>query len=45
MPIYKVEAPDGNILNIEGPEGASDQEVISAAEQLYASQQPQQPQH
>lgn len=35
MPIYKVEAPDGKLLKIEGPEGASEQEILAIAAQLY----------
>jgi hypothetical protein len=35
MPIYKVEAPDGKLLKIEGPEGASEQDILSIAAQLY----------
>jgi len=34
--IYEVEAPDGRILEIEGPEGATEQEVQQAAAQIYA---------
>lgn len=33
--IYEVEAPDGRILEIEGPEGASNEQVLQAAAQLY----------
>jgi hypothetical protein len=35
MAIYKVEAPDGKLLKIEGPEGASEQDILSIAAQLY----------
>ena len=38
MPIYSVQGPDGRIYDIEGPEGASDAQVISALEQHLASQ-------
>jgi hypothetical protein len=33
--IYEIEAPDGRILEVEGPEGASDEQVLQAAAQLY----------
>ena len=36
MPIYKVEAPNGSILQLEGPEGASEQDIIQAATELYS---------
>ena len=43
MARYKVEAPDGKMLTIEGPEGASDAEVLQQAEALYnAKQEPEQ---
>lgn len=35
MARYKVQAPDGQIITIEGPEGASQEEVIAKAQQLY----------
>lgn len=35
MKLYKVQAPDGSIIKIEGPEGASEQEVIRQAQLLY----------
>jgi hypothetical protein len=37
MPIYSVQGPDGRIYDIEGPEGASDAQVISALEEHLAS--------
>jgi len=35
MPIYKVEAPDGNIIQIDAPEGASDEALLQFAAQSY----------
>jgi hypothetical protein len=38
--IYKVEAPDGKIIKVEGPEGASQEEVIAQAQRLYTPGEP-----
>jgi hypothetical protein len=35
--IYKIQAPDGSILRIQGPEGASEADLQQAAEEHYAS--------
>lgn len=32
--IYRVQAPDGSIIRLEGPEGASEEEVIAKAKEL-----------
>ena len=42
MAIYKVEAPDGSIIEIEGPEGATDAQIGQAAQAAYAQRQPAQ---
>ena len=37
MATYEVHAPDGSILTIEGPEGATDEQLISAAQEQFNS--------
>lgn len=39
MAQYQVRSPDGQIITLEGPEGASDSEVIAKAQELFAQQQ------
>jgi hypothetical protein len=39
--IYEVQAPDGSILEIEGPDDATQQQIMQAAQSLYAQQQQQ----
>lgn len=41
---YNVEAPDGQIITLEGPAGASQEQVIEQAKKLYGQQQAQAPQ-
>lgn len=40
MAIYKVAGPDGRIREIEGPEGASDDEVIAKAKEMFSAPMP-----
>lgn len=39
MAQYKVRSPDGQIITLEGPEGATDAEVIAKAQELFSQQQ------
>ena len=45
LKIYNVEAPDGSILKLEGPVGASQEDIIKNAEILFNQRQTQQPQY
>lgn len=45
LKIYQVEAPDGSILKLEGPVGASQEDIIKNAEILFNQRQAQQPQY
>lgn len=40
MTTYTVKAPDGKTITLEGPEGASEADVIAQAQALYTPQQP-----
>jgi len=35
MAIYKVQGPNGEIITIEGPDGANPNDVIAQAQSLY----------
>ena len=37
MPIYEIELPDGGILEVEGPEGASDDQLIQVAKDYVSA--------
>jgi len=44
MAIYKIKAPDGRLISLQGPDGASQEEVIARAQKLYQpSSQPPAP--
>lgn len=45
LKIYKVEAPDGSILKLEGPVNASPEDIIRNAEILFNQRQAQKPQY
>lgn len=38
MAIYKVQAPDGTTIKVEGPDGADDATVIAEAQKLWSAQ-------
>jgi hypothetical protein len=40
MALYNVKLPDGSTLKLEGPDGASDQEVIARAQTLVRQERP-----
>ena len=39
MPLYQINGPDGNLYEIEGPEGATRQQVISAVQKRMSAQE------
>jgi hypothetical protein len=41
MPVYKVEAPDGQIIKVEAPEGASQADILAFAEENYKPKAPE----
>jgi hypothetical protein len=43
MPIYSVKGPDGRIYDVQGPEGASDEQVIAFLQQHLTAQPEQKP--
>jgi len=38
MPVHRIQAPDGKIIKVEAPEGATQEQIISFAQQSYAQQ-------
>lgn len=42
MPIAKIQAPDGKVLTIEVPEGATEEQILSFVQQQYTQQPTQQ---
>lgn len=40
---YRITAPDGHELELEGPEGASDEELIQVASEMYTPETPKSP--
>lgn len=38
MPVFTIQAPDGKTLTLEAPEGATQEQVIAAAVELYKPQ-------
>ena len=43
MPIYSVQGPDGRIYDVEGPAGASDEQIIAFLQQQLAASSEQKP--
>jgi len=43
MAVYNVQAPDGKVLQIQGPEGATQEEVIAKAKELYTPGKAEEP--
>lgn len=39
MAIYKVEAPDGSIIELEGPNNATDEQILQSAQAAFAQRQ------
>jgi hypothetical protein len=40
MPIYSVQGPDGRIYDVEGPAGASEEQILGAVRRQYLMSQP-----
>jgi len=43
MPIYSVQGPDGRVYDVEGPAGASEEQILAFVQQNLASLQEQKP--